>query len=173
MHFSDAPRNRQPETGAARAILPARQLSRVQPKESLEAALERADHGIRRRLLRLASGTTPDHTLVTTLRLLCIQAYCVIRGEPRLTATAALGKAGLNASMALLAAIPCVAAWLLGFQAESGLPGIALGLALYSLTVPVLVAFSPGSSLPSPRPHPADLVFFALSLCLLAKDLPL
>jgi len=122
-------------------------------------------------ILRIAVGGASAGALTTTWTLVGVASYGVFRGEPIITACAALGRARLTAFAAFGGAGLCVALWAL-LLPRAGMPGVAAGYMAYAALTPVLVWIASRRRGPAPPVFlfPADAVF-ALIVALVAAGL--
>jgi len=122
-------------------------------------------------ILRIAVGGASAGELTTTWTLVGVASYGVFRGEPLITACAALGRARLTAFAAFGGAGFCVALWAL-LLPRAGMPGVAAGYMAYAALTPILVWIASRRRGPAPPVFlfPADAVF-ALIVVLVATGL--
>jgi len=117
-----------------------------------------------RPILRIAVGDASPDGLVPSWMLIALASYGVFRGEPIVTACAALGRARLTAIAAFAGACGCVAIWA-ALLPRAGMPGVATGYMAYAVLTPVLVAVASRRRGPAPPLFlfPSDVVFAAVA----------
>jgi hypothetical protein len=86
-------------------------------------------------------GGSQDRTVLATWTILCTSTYVVCRKEPLITAVAALGRAGVNATAAFVGATACAIVWILAPMFIPQLLAVAAGALVQAFGTPTVAAW--------------------------------